>query len=66
MWAFDDPGSTVVKGVEESEKCIGIRDQKGTARLFGTYNVQLPYYSTNKVHYDYVDCVRFAGDVGCR
>ena len=65
MWAFDDEGSTARKGVGESERCMGITDQKGGSRVFGTYNVQLPYYSTNKVHYDYVDCVRFAGDVVC-
>jgi len=40
-------------------------NNNSTPRLFQTYNIQLPYYSTNKIHYDYVDCVRFVGDAVC-
>jgi len=68
LWSFEDSNS-VRDGVKKSEEQLGLglpprgnMEVDGTCssekRLFFTYNVQLPYYSTNKVHYDYVDCVR--------
>ena len=33
------------------------------ASKFRTIYEQMPYFSTNKVHTDYVDCVRFVGDL---
>jgi polycomb protein EED len=33
------------------------------AATFRTMYEQMPYFSTNKVHTDYVDCVRFVGDL---
>jgi polycomb protein EED len=33
------------------------------AAKFRTIYEQMPYFSTNKVHTDYVDCVRFVGDL---
>jgi polycomb protein EED len=34
-----------------------------SAGSFRTIYEQMPYFSTNKVHTDYVDCVRFVGDL---
>ena len=36
---------------------------KDRNRPFKTVYEQMPYFSTNKVHTDYVDCVQFVGDL---
>lgn len=58
------------KGNEEEKKedgdfAIGKRGKKTgkRSRVFKTVYEQMPYFSTNKVHTDYVDCVQFVGDL---
>ena len=66
IWNFQE-SEIVSTNVRASEEQLGIgwlpdnaihEDGKTKRRLFSTPHVQLPYFSTNKVHYDYVDCVR--------
>lgn len=38
-------------------------DAKPTPEIFRTSYEQTPVFSTNKIHHDYVDCVKFVGDL---
>jgi polycomb protein EED len=38
-------------------------DASAAPGSFRTIYEQMPYFSTNKIHTDYVDCVRFVGDL---
>jgi len=53
--------------VKDSEKQNGSGwaeggEEGGNARSFKAKHFQFPSFSTNKVHTDYVDCVKFCGD----
>jgi polycomb protein EED len=56
IWDLEDP--TVQTAIEKS-----YTEPRPADRPFDTKFIQFPAYCTSKVHADYVDCVRFVGDL---
>ena len=63
IWEFcDDAALRVLVEQSNVQGGAGFSVDGGTTRPFQTPHVQFPLFSTDKVHTDYVDCVRFCGD----
>jgi polycomb protein EED len=75
IWQFDE--SDVLKGkVREAGESLGLAPEassssssssspsssSSSSKPFTTAVIQFPVFTTNKVHTDYVDCVKFVGD----
>eukprot|EP00936_MAST-01D_sp_MAST-1D-sp1_P001863 g1863.t1 len=56
-------GGKVGAGASAGAEAGGSFKRVVTRREFGTRFVQFPMYSTTKVHSDYVDCVRWVGNL---
>ncbi|GMI22761.1 hypothetical protein TeGR_g10858, partial [Tetraparma gracilis] len=62
IWALgDDPKIEALVGEAGRQDGCGFAGKDGGARTFVTPHEQFPVFSTNKVHTDYVDCVRYCG-----
>ena len=59
IWSLEEP--SVVKAIEESN--LPSTSSLTATKSFYTRYQQMPLYSTNKAHTDYVDCVQFVGDL---
>ena len=60
VWSLES--ETLQLAIAESYEHLSHKDVS-TRRAFGTRFIQFPIFSTTKVHSDYVDCVRWVGNL---
>jgi polycomb protein EED len=62
LWNIGE-GSQVSSAIEKSKTVKPTLWDAEVGTSFCTVHEEMPYFSTTKVHTDYVDCVRFVGDL---